>query len=159
MGGLLPDLPEAKRRRVTPFGEITARRDPGMNGYQRCLIPASDAASAYRSAGRYPGDALTPTMTRRTPNTTVLLPEGTASFVYNPHGRETAPASTLPMQARRWIMRPPYAMRRGPAGDPRGSRGSVMSASITSSDETAARACGTGTDDLLVRVMEAWELP
>ena len=34
-----------------------------------------------------------------------------------------------------------------------------MSASITSSDETAARACSTGTDDLLVRVMEARKTP
>jgi hypothetical protein len=44
----------------------------------------------------------------------VLLPEGTASFVYNPRGGETAPALTLPMQARGWIMRPPYVGRRGP---------------------------------------------
>jgi len=34
-----------------------------------------------------------------------------------------------------------------------------MAAITTNSDQTAARACGTGTDDLVVRVMEARKLP
>lgn len=42
--------------------------------------------------------------------------------------------------------------------NPRGSRGSVMPASISSNDETSARTCKTGADDLLVVIVQRREI-
>jgi hypothetical protein len=44
-------------------------------------------SAAWRSAWRLPGDPLTPTMIRRTPDTVLLLPNGTVYSKINLGGR------------------------------------------------------------------------
>ena len=109
-GGPGPDLPEVGRG-LTAVGEFAAGRRPGMNGHEQGALPARKIFRIAR-AGMLPGDALAPTMTRRTPATAALLPTGVRTCP-TPRRRQAIAALTGPMQPGRASIRRPCALIAG----------------------------------------------